>query len=107
MKTLIENSTKRSIFLWEDSVVVNQDSSTTTIGDPAEYIVHELNSTNSTIIENVPDSPSDWANFKYKYDNGWKNDHPTDDGKTYKWVPEDLSKINDPNAWEPYGWVPE
>ena len=56
MKTLID-SDKMSRFLWEDSVVITQDSSTTTVGDPVEYIVSDVNSSNSTIIENVPDVP--------------------------------------------------
>ena len=71
MKTLID-SDKMSRFLWEDSVVITQDSSTTTVGDPVEYIVSDVNSSNSTIIENVPDVPSDWFGCKYIYDNGWK-----------------------------------
>ena len=101
MKTLIDNETKTSVYLWEDSVVVTQDTSSTNIGDPVEYTISDLNSSNSTIVENVPDVPADWFGHKYIFDNGWKNNHPTDDGKTYKWVQPTAT------SEDLVGWVPE
>jgi len=91
MKTLIENSTKLSKFMFEDSVVINQTSATTTIGNPPELVIGDLGSSNSTVIEDLSNVPSDWHAERYTYDNGWKNAHPTDDGNTYKWVPWDTA----------------
>lgn len=66
MKTLIENSTKESKFIWSDDVVVKLgDEMTFTPG----FNIGDLNSTNATLVENVT-PPEDWAGCKYLYDAG-------------------------------------
>ena len=39
-----------------------------TVGDPAQFIIADLNSGNTTITENVTNAPSDWTGNKYKLD---------------------------------------
>lgn len=66
MKTLIENSTKESKFIWaDDAVVVLLDN----ITNAPECDISDLNSTNATLIENVT-PPEDWVGCKYLYDAG-------------------------------------
>lgn len=66
MKTLIENATKQSKYIWADDAVV-------TLGDERtftpEFHIGDLNSTNATLVENVT-PPEDWAGCKYLYDAG-------------------------------------
>ena len=78
MKTLIENATKESKYLFPDNaaVVLNTDMIVT-----PEYGIADLNSTNSTLVENVT-PPEDWAGCKYLYDNGTWTLNP-------KWVDPD------------------
>lgn len=66
MKTLIENSTKESKYLWEDLDVVNMGEDK--ICTPILHIC-DLNSTNATLVENVT-PPEDWRGCKYLYDAG-------------------------------------
>jgi hypothetical protein len=66
MKTLIENSTKQSKYVWDDDAVV-------TLGEEMTFApgfnIGDLNSTNATLVENVT-PPDDWVGCKYLYDNG-------------------------------------
>lgn len=66
MKTLIENATKESKYIWADDAVV-------TLGDERtftpEFVIGDMNSTNATLVENVT-PPDDWAGCKYLYDAG-------------------------------------
>ncbi len=39
-----------------------------TVGDPAQFIIGDLNSTTITLTENVTNAPSDWTGNKYKLD---------------------------------------
>lgn len=66
MKTLIENATKESKYLFPDTaaVVLRVDMIVT-----PEYGIADLNSTNATLVENVT-PPEDWAGCKYLYDAG-------------------------------------
>ena len=68
MKTITENSTGLSKYLLDDDVVVTVSADSITIGDPAEFIVADLNSSNATLTENVTDAPEDWAGNKYTFD---------------------------------------
>ena len=66
MKTLIENSTKESKFVWPDAEIVVMEEDV--IKTPTFHI-GDLNSTNSTLVENVT-PPDDWFACKYLYDAG-------------------------------------
>lgn len=67
MKTLIENSTKQSKYIWEDNETVN-------VRDDMTYApnlnIGDLKSDNATLIENVT-LPEDWRGCKYLYDGAW------------------------------------
>ena len=70
MKTITENSTKLSKYLFEDSKAVTIGSDQITVGDPSspDFYIADLNSSNATLTENVTDSPSNWTGNRYTYD---------------------------------------
>ena len=68
MKTIVETSTKLSKYLLADDVTITATSDNITVGDPAKFIIADLNSGNTTIVENVTNAPSDWTGNKYKLD---------------------------------------
>ena len=68
MKTIVETSTKLSKYLLADDVTITATSDNITVGDPAQFIIADLNSSNATITENVTNAPSDWVGNKYKLD---------------------------------------
>jgi len=68
MKTIVETSTKLCKYLLADDVKITATSDTITVGDPAQFIIADLNSGNTTITENVTNAPSDWVGNKYKLD---------------------------------------
>ena len=68
MKTIVETSTKLSKYLLADDVAITATSDNITVGDPAQFIIADLNSGNTTITENVTNAPSDWTGNKYKLD---------------------------------------
>ena len=68
MKTIVETSTKLSKYLLADDVTITATSDSITVGDPAQFIIADLNSDNTTITENVTNAPSDWMGNKYKLD---------------------------------------
>ena len=68
MKTIVETSTKLSKYLLADDVTITATANDITVGDPAKFIIADLNSGNTTIIENVTNAPSDWTGNKYKFD---------------------------------------
>jgi len=68
MKTIAETSTKLSKYLLADDVTITSTSDNITVGDPAQFIISDLNSSNATITENVTNAPSDWVGNKYKLD---------------------------------------
>ena len=72
MKTITENATKLSKYLFDDSKAVSMGSDKITIGDPSDpdFYIGDLNSGNATLTENVTDAPSDWMGCKYTYDPG-------------------------------------
>ena len=64
MKTIIDNETRTSKYLVADDYVINATETQTSMGDPVDFIIGDLNSTNSTIIEGVSE-PDDWFGCKY------------------------------------------
>jgi hypothetical protein len=68
VKTLVKNEV--SIYLFEDSEVVNMKEDVIEVGDPIKFIIADCNSSNTTLIEGVTD-PGDWAGHKYLYNGDW------------------------------------
>lgn len=67
MKTIVENATCLSKYLLDDAevVVLNEDS--IVVGDPAEFIISDLNASTATVYEGVT-APADWVGNKYTFD---------------------------------------
>ena len=69
MKTIVcsENCSK---YLFADDKQVNMTADHIEVGDPAnlDFIIGDLNSGNSTLIEGVTE-PDDWYGCKYNYVN--------------------------------------
>ena len=80
-KTIIQNATKQSSYIFEDDVAVQLTDST--IITPS-FIIGDLNSGNATLVENVT-PPADWFGNKYLYDAG-------------SWIPD--PNWTDPNVQE-------
>lgn len=70
MKTITENSTKLSKYLFEDSKTITVESDKIIVGDPSspDSTICDLNSSNATLTENVTDAPSNWIGERYTYD---------------------------------------
>ena len=68
MKTIVETSSGLSKYLLADDVTITATADNITVGDPAQFIIGDLNSTTVTIAENVTNAPSDWTGNKYKLD---------------------------------------
>lgn len=68
MKTIVETATNLSKYLLEDDVTVTSTPTEITVGDPAQFVVCDLNSDNATVVENVTNAPSDWTGNKYFFD---------------------------------------
>ena len=68
MKTIVETSTKLCKYLLANDVTITATSDSITVGDPAQFIIADLNSSNATITENVTNAPEDWVGNKYKLD---------------------------------------
>ena len=67
MKTIVDNATNTSRYLFADDKAVTMGADTITVGDPAEFIIGDLNSSNATLIEGVVE-PADWYGCKYTHD---------------------------------------
>ena len=76
MKTIVETSTKLSKYLLADDVTITSNSDNLVVGDPAQFIVADLNSSTVTITDNVTNAPSDWVGNKYKFDSGTWSANP-------------------------------
>jgi len=76
MKTIVETSTKLSKYLLADNVALTETTENITVGDPVQFIIGDLNSTNTTVTENVTNAPSDWTGNKYKFDSGTWSANP-------------------------------
>ena len=78
-KTIIQNATKQSSYIFEDDVAIQLTDST--IITP-NFIIGDLNSGNATLVTGVT-PPEDWFGNKYLYDDG-------------SWIPD--PNWVDPNA---------
>ena len=61
---------KRVKYVYADDKTLTVTSENITVGDPAELIIGDLNSGNSTIVESVSNVPGDYYGDKYDYDGG-------------------------------------
>ena len=68
MKTIVETSTKLSKYLLADNVALTETTENITVGDPAQFIIGDLNSTTVTITDNVTNAPANWTGNRYKFD---------------------------------------
>jgi hypothetical protein len=68
MKTIVETSTNLSKYLLEDSISVAINESTITVGEPAQFIIGDLNSATATLHTSVSNAPEDWEGNKYTFD---------------------------------------
>lgn len=68
MKTIVETASGLSKYLLEDDVTIVSNADHIVVGDPAEFIIGDLNSGNVTITENVTNAPDDWSGNKYFFD---------------------------------------
>jgi hypothetical protein len=68
MKTIVETSTGVCKYLLEDDVTITATATEITVGDPAQFIIGDMNTGNSTITENVTNAPDDWMGCKYTFD---------------------------------------
>ena len=68
MKTIVETATGLSKYLLADDVAIVSNADNIVVGDPAKFIIGDLNSTTVTITENVTNSPEDWSGNKYFFD---------------------------------------
>ena len=68
MKTIVETSSNLSKYLLADDVTITATADNITVGDPAQFIIGDLNSTTVTVTEGITNAPEDWAGNKYKLD---------------------------------------
>ena len=68
MKTIVETSTGLSKYLLADNVSLTSTATNITVGDPAQFIIGDLNSTTVTITDNVTNAPANWTGNRYKFD---------------------------------------
>lgn len=67
MKTIVENATDLSKYLLADDVAVVLNSDNIVVGDPAMFVVSDLNASTATVYEGVT-APEDWTGNKYTFD---------------------------------------
>ena len=68
MKTIVETSSGLSKYLLADDVTIIATAENITVGDPAKFIIGDLNSTTVTVTDNVTNAPADWSGNKYFFD---------------------------------------
>tara|TARA_R110002153_G_scaffold47919_2_gene135294 strand:- start:4762 stop:5022 length:261 start_codon:yes stop_codon:yes gene_type:complete len=68
MKTIVETSSGLSKYLLADDVTIVATAENITVGDPAQFIIGDLNSTTVTVTDNVTNAPDDWFGNKYFFD---------------------------------------
>ena len=66
MKTIVDNATNTSRYLFADDKPVNVTAANIEVGTPGslDFIIGDLNSGNATVIESVTE-PDDWFGCKY------------------------------------------
>lgn len=67
MKTIVENTTRLSKYLLNDAESVVLNENTIVVGNPAKFIVGDLNASTVTVYEGVT-APADWIGNKYIFD---------------------------------------
>ena len=68
MRTIVETSSGLSKYLLADDVTITATAENITVGDPAQFIIGDLNSTTVTVTDNVTNAPADWTGNKYFFD---------------------------------------
>ena len=68
MKTIVETSSGLSKYLLADDVTITATADDITVGDPAQFIIGDLNSTTVTVTDGVTNAPADWTGNKYTFD---------------------------------------
>jgi hypothetical protein len=67
MKTIVETSSGLSKYLLADNVTLTSTANDITVGDPAQFIIADLNSGTVTVTDNVSNAPADWTGNKYTF----------------------------------------
>jgi hypothetical protein len=67
MKTIVKNTTKVSIYKFEDSENIIMKDDCIDCTESQNMIICDLNNSNATIYTGV-ELPSDWTEFKYTFD---------------------------------------
>lgn len=71
MKTLVNNLTNISLYVFEDDEILDITNESITVGNPPKFIIGDCNSENITLHTNVT-VPEDWYGCKYLYvNNEW------------------------------------
>lgn len=68
MRTIVETSSGLSKYLLADDVTITATADNITVGDPAQFIIDDLNSTTVTITDNVTNAPENWSGNRYTFD---------------------------------------
>ena len=68
MKTIVETSTGLSKYLLADDVTITSTADNITVGDPAQFIIGDLNGSTVTITDNVSNAPDNWTGNRYTFD---------------------------------------
>ena len=68
MRTIVETSSGLSKYLLADDVTITATADNITVGDPAQFIIGDLNSTTVTITDNVTNAPANGSGNRYKFD---------------------------------------
>ena len=68
MKTIVETSTGLSKYLLADDVTIASTADNITVGDPAQFIIGDLNGSTVTITDNVSNAPDNWTGNRYTFD---------------------------------------
>jgi len=68
MKVIIENTSGLPKYVLGDEKVVSALPDSIVVGEPAEFIIGDMNSNNATVFEGITDTPSDWVEGKYTFD---------------------------------------
>lgn len=66
MKTIVENATSLSKYLLDDAEVIVLNDDNIVVGDPAKFIIGDLNASTATVYESVT-APTDWIGNKYTF----------------------------------------
>lgn len=69
MKTIVRNDSNVSLYLFDDGMKLQINSTGIIVGDPVEFIIGDCNSNNVTVVSGI-DAPEDWKGCKYLYASG-------------------------------------